>query len=277
LKAENHKKSSASDDLTVVLLRGNGSPRSFRLSLPALHRSLIALGFLFAFSLLAAAVMLGISIFQNVQLPDLPAASSSPSAQAPGQTPGQAPEAGGLWQQIKGTASPSPTDSELQKEVEGLRQDVARLNAQIDKRQAVNGDSKPLIQFLGPRAVLVPPSDTFIRIKNPKVTRDAAGKQMLVTFELHNVHPQQVQERGFIMVVAKTPDMILTYPARALSPDDNILVDFTKGETFAISRFREAEAAFPLNLLEGRKPSFQIILFSTDGRVLGHMHVEAGK
>jgi hypothetical protein len=273
LKPENHKKSSASDDLTVVLLRGNGSPRSFRLSLPALHRSLIALGFLFAFALLAAAVMLGISVFQNVQLPELPPVASSPSA----QTPGQAPESGGLWQQLKGATSPTPSDSELQKEVEGLRQDVARLNAQIDKRQTVSSSSKPLIQFLGPRAVLVPESDTFIRIKNPKVTRDVSGKQMLVSFELHNVHPQQVQERGYIMVVAKTPDMILTYPARALSPDDNILVDFTKGETFAISRFREAEATFPLNLLEGRKPSFQIILFSTDGRVLGHMHVEAGK
>ncbi|MGZ3684336.1 MAG: hypothetical protein ACXVCI_10825, partial [Bdellovibrionota bacterium] len=47
-----------SDDLTVILLRGNGSPRTFRLKLPALQRSLTALGFAFAFAIAAAVLLL---------------------------------------------------------------------------------------------------------------------------------------------------------------------------------------------------------------------------
>jgi len=265
---EKQKKSNASEDLTVVLLRGNGSPRSFRVSLPALHRSLTAVGFLFALAILASLVLLGFSFLRNI----------NPSAQDPiAEAPAPKTDSPGLWQQIKGSVqSPAgPTDSELQKEVVGLRQEIAQLGARLEDRKTLEADSaSPLIQFFGSRSSLVPEAQTAMRIKNPRVTKDNAAKLVVLNFELHNVDPQQNQQRGYILAIAKTPDMLLTYPSYALKPNENVLLDFTKGETFAVSRFREAKATFPLAPLEGRKASYQILLFAHDGRVIGNVHVD---
>jgi hypothetical protein len=268
---EKQKKSNASEDLTVVLLRGNGSPRSFRVSLPALHRSLTAVGFLFALAILASLVLLGFSLLRNITPPQTPIAQAPADTQAP---PASSP---GLWQQLKGSVqSPAgPTDSELQKEVVGLRQEIAQLGARLEDRKTLEADAaSPLIQFFGSRSSLVPEAQTAMRIKNPRVTKDTAAKEVVLDFELHNVDPQQSQQRGYILAIAKTPDMLLTYPSYALKPNENVLLDFTKGETFAVSRFREAKATFPLAPLDGRKASYQILLFAHDGRVIGNVHVD---
>ena len=123
----------------------------------------------------------------------------------------------------------------------------------------------------------MPEAQTYMRIRNPRVGKDAANKQVTIDFELHNTEPSQQQQRGYIVAIAKANDLLLTYPASVLKPSDNILLDYTRGETFAVSRFREARATFPANLLEGRKASYQILLFGHDGKVIGNLHVEGGK
>jgi hypothetical protein len=285
---EKQKKSNASEDLTVVLLRGNGSPRSFRVSLPALHRSLTAVGFLFALAIFASLVLLGFSLVSTLNSPTI---QETPVAVAPAPVapPTEAPitsadntsaPAPGLWQQLKGTvqAPSGPVDSELQKEVAGLRQEIAQLSARLEDRKSLAPEANDsLIQFFGSRSTLMPEAQSAMRIKNPRVTKDAASKEITLSFELHNVDPQQNQQRGYIVALAKTPDLLLTYPNYALKPNENILLDFTKGETFAVSRFREAKATFPSGPLENRKTSYQILLFAHDGRVIGNMHVEGNK
>jgi hypothetical protein len=279
---EKQKKSNASEDLTVVLLRGNGSPRSFRVSLPALHRSITAVGFLFALAIFASLVLLGFSLIRSMNpQPDTPVAVAPvPVAPPAGTAPAPADNTGspGLWQQLKGTVQPpaGPADSELQKEVAGLRQEIASLSARLEDRKTLAPEANDsLIQFFGPRSALVPEAQSAMRIKNPRITKD--GKELTLSFELHNIDPQQNQQRGYIVAIAKTPDLLLTYPNYALKPNENVLLDFTKGETFAVSRFREAKATFPLAPLEGRKASYQILLFAHDGRVIGNMHVEGNK
>lgn len=278
---EKQKKSNASEDLTVVLLRGNGSPRSFRVSLPALHRSLTAVGFLFALAIFASLVLLGFSLIRTMNpgtgspVAVAPAPSAPPAQTAPAEASGSS----GLWQQLKGTVQvpPGSESSELQKEVTGLRQEIAALSARLEERKTLAPEANDsLIQFFGPRSSLVPENMSAMRIKNPRITKDPAAKEIVLSFELHNIDPQQNQQRGYIVAVAKTPDMLLTYPNYALKPNENVLLDFTKGETFAVSRFREAKATFPLAPLEGRKASYQILLFAHDGRVIGTMHVDGG-
>ncbi len=281
---ENKKKSRLSEDLTVVLIRGNGSPRSFRLSVTTLQRTLTALGFLFATSVLTAVVLLLMNLFRDERPESTPMAVLNPPAEAPlnpspipaAEEPTASEPRTGLWQKITG-AGPSggAPDSELQKEVEGLRGDVARLNAQIDHRKDLPaGNNMALLQFFGPRSVVVTETEARMQVKNPKVGLDEGNKQVYLDFELHNVDPSQRQVRGYIVVLAKTKDFFATYPANALSPSQNIVLDFTKGETFGVSRFRQARATFPATLLDGKRPLFQILLFANDGRILANLHVE---
>ncbi|RZA06409.1 MAG: hypothetical protein EOP11_10450, partial [Proteobacteria bacterium] len=131
-----------SDDLTVVLLRGNGSPRSFSFSLDAFNRALTALGFTFLAALTAGVIFAGLWFTRGLSLPRLPRApapahreassppaangeaapaAASPAAKnptnfveiaAPAAAIALAPEESkkGLWQQLKGAVNnPAPT------------------------------------------------------------------------------------------------------------------------------------------------------------------------
>lgn len=281
-----------SQDLTVVLIRGNGSPRSFRLSLQALQRSLTALGFLFVFALLAAIFFFVLSFLREPEVtsgpriaPPAPVVSAppatepavnleTPATEAPAQPAGAPPTS--FWQKLTRSGGESNSgDSELKMEVEGLRADVAKLNAQLDGRKEIpTGNLTGLLQFFGPRNLLQAEGTSVMQVKNPNVVKDAASKQIHLDFELHNTDSRQRLERGYIVVLGKTNDVLSVYPSNAFAPSQNIVLDYTKGETFAVSRFRQARASFPAGLFEGKKPFFQILLFSTDGKVVANQHVE---
>lgn len=235
------------------------------MSLPLLHRSLTTMGFAFAFAILASVVLLGFSLVRPLVLP-FPSAAPTISRPVVSADP----------------AAPKPAEgadqSELEKEVVGLRQDLANLNAKLDARKDLpSGGSSALLQFFGPRSSLVPEAESVMRVRNAKAVRDGSGKQIFLNFELHNVDPRQRQERGYIVALGKTPDNMVTYPAGVFAPNQNIVLDFTKGETFAVSRFRQARANFPAAPLEGKRASYQILLFGTDGRVLANQHVEESR
>lgn len=278
-----HKNPSLSEDLTVVLLRGNGSPRTFRFSLPALQRSLTALGFLFAFAVASAIFLLLLNLFHftpdRVEAPALPIASPVPVAALPATPAAQAEKKEGFWGSLTGhkpgTSSDSDAlkdDSEIRKEVAGLHEDVARLNTQLSGRvELANGANSGLLQFFGPRNI----ADTGspIQVKNVKVVHTST-KEVYVDFELHNTDPDQRMARGYIVVLAKTPSFLMTYPDGVFSTSQNIVLDFTKGETYGVSRFRQARATFNAAPLEGKNAQFQVLLFGNDGKVVADLHVE---
>ncbi len=279
LGQQDHKNPSLSEDLTVILLRGNGSPRTFRLSLPALQRSLTALGFLFTFSILAAISMLLFNVFRSASSLRLPESHMVPPAVTRPADAAPESEKSPFWKNITGgsTSAPSAQDEgELRREMQGLREDIAKLAAQADGRKEIQaGQLSGLLQFFGPRNIEEGISP--IAVKNIRVSASPAGqsaKEIYVDFELHNIDPEQRLARGYILVLAKTPGYMAVYPENAFSPTQNILLDYTKGETFGVSRFREARARFAAAPLEGGKPRFQVLLFTTEGKVIANMHVE---
>jgi hypothetical protein len=246
-----------SDDLTVVFLRGNGSPRTFRLSVPALQRSLTGLGFAFAFAVAAALLLLLWNLLRfTPDRVDLP--FPAPTPVAPAARPVASDAAGG--------------EAELRKELQGLREDNAKLAAEANGRHDLaNGVNAGLLQFFGPKNVAE--ANSPIEVKNVKVSR--SGATIAVDFEVTNTDPEQRQVRGYIVVLAKTASTIVSYPEGVFNPDQNIVLDFSKGETFGVSRLRPTRATFPADALEGKRPRFEILLFSTTGgKVLADLHVE---
>ncbi len=264
----------------MVLIRGNGSPRSFRLRVPALQRTLFALSLLLSLCFFSAILFGSLYLFRSKPSPSealvattAPHTETAPQTQPSPQVDTKNPS---LWQSVSGMLEKKATEttgneSESQKEIAGLREENAKLNAKIEARKPIEGAG--LVQFFGPSSVAVSAEEALIQVKNAKISRVDA-KNIALDFELHNTDPGQKQVRGYIIVLAKSADAIAVYPANAFSTNENILVNFTKGETFSISRFRAAHASFSAAALEGRKPSFQIVLFRTDGKVLATQHVE---
>jgi len=269
-----------SQDLTVVFLRGNGTPRSFRIAMPELHRSLFLLGALLLGSFLITLLALLLYAFQGgKKVPEAGIAESpSPPPATTEQTQTPPADSGSFWNKISSPTA-STSDTESAKEIQGLREDIAKLHEQLEARKALPAgqqDTNALLQFLGPRAQAVPESEALVLVKNPKVRRDPSTKELFLDFELHNTDPAQKQVRGYIVAIAKSTNFFYVYPGGAFSPKDNIALQFTKGETFAISRFRQAQASFK-NVPENVPLSFQILLFNTQGKVLASMQVDGGR
>lgn len=298
---ETKKKGSLSNDLTVVFLRGNGNPRSFRVKVPALQRSLLGLSVVVTGLFFALLFFLGLYLIAQVSevrplltrpapvavAPSNPNTTPTTSGSAPTEsTPSDpAQKTGGLWDKISGSFSnttpnvagkPATDFSEQEQEIIGLRNDISALNAKIDGRKNMQSDvdSNTLMRFFSPSSTLIPEIDSVLKVKNAKIGKDNAAKELYLNFEIHNTDPTQKQIRGYILVLAKTNDLLAAYPANAFSPNQNILLNFTNGETFAVSRFREAHASFESRLFEGKKVSFQILLFDTQGKILSNQHVE---
>jgi hypothetical protein len=252
----------------VVLLRGNGSPRTFRLSIPAIQRSLTGLGFAFAFAIVAALLLLLWNLLHltNARV-DFPA--SPPVAVTSAPTANTAPTA-----PIVSSSAPTESEEEIRKEIQGLHEEIAKMSAEANGRKNLAvGANSGLLQFFGPRNVMNSATPASIEVKNVKVGHN--GGETTVDFEVTNVDPDQKQVRGYIVVLAKTPSELLSYPEGVFNPDQNVVLDYTKGETFGVSRLRPTRATFHSKLLDGSHPRFQILLFHTDGTVISDFHVEA--
>lgn len=219
--------------------------------------------------MLGALIFGGLYLFQR---PDSPA-----SAPPPAPTPTATVEGPGFWQKMTGIleqkTAVTPSNGDAAQEIAGLREENAKLAAKIEARESLVDGKPGLVQFFGPASVPVAAEESWVEIRNPKVGRDEL-KQVTLDFEVQNTDVQQRQVRGYILVLAKTADSVVAYPAAAFSPSDNVLVNYAKGETFAVSRVRPSHATFAAAALEGKKTSFQIVLFRTDGRVFTSQHVE---
>jgi len=307
LNSKAKQKFSLSEDLTIVLLRGNGSPRSFRVPMSTIQRSVLTVSLLLATSFAAALLFFGLTLLGRDLGPApramAPATPTIPEAPPPLPITVAAPKPEGaatepsLWQKFSSPAqapapvvvpapAPAPAapvavksdEGEQAKEIAGLHEDIARLNAKLENRKDLpDSDSETLLQFLGPKSPPVPAAEATVKIENVVFSKDPTGKEVYVDFDLRNIDPEQRQARGRIVVLAKTTDAIATYPPNVFSPTQNILLNFAKGETFAISHGRKARANFKSEFFGGKAPNFQILLFTNDGRILANTHAEDSK
>lgn len=258
------RKSRLSQDLTILLMRGNGSPRAFRIRVPALVRSLVSLsGVLFGLSLFAILSLLWIFVFPKsialpkIEMPQIVSPSPSPVAQTSTDT-------------VEGDQIPASDAS--------FKEELQKLQAQLEDRKKLPTKSQislttaENIQFFGPNSSVIPSDQVFLQLKN--IRANVSGNRAELNFDLQNVHPSQQQVRGYIVVLAKGAHALFTYPSQVLSPKDNILLNYGKGETFAVSRYRQAQAKFE-NLPADIGPlSYQILLFQPDGHLILSSHVE---
>ncbi len=260
------EKQNLTNELTLVLLRGNGSPRTLRVPIPELKRFVISLSAAFVALVICCAVLLSAYLYQrknltktvivNVPNPNGISAPSAPTQTAPAPI----------------VIAPSGANDD--KEAAGLREDIAKLHAELDSRKTLSSDVKENLALLmiSPKSSFVSQAEAFMKIKNASVKHDVNTKETFLNFELHNTEPNQKQIRGYIIVLAKSNNSVFTYPANAFSAKENILLNFTKGETFAVSRFRQAQGYF--KNLPADISSYQIFLFNTLGKILASQQVE---
>ncbi len=233
-----------SNDLTLVLIRGNGAPRTFNLALPHLKRNILLIAGVLFLLLVACFVFAGLYI--NTAL-------------------------------LKSTP-PTLTEEDRQKlqNVNELTADLAKLQNALEARKKLGAGEKgefPVQLLAGVSTVL---GDSPVQINRPTLKRQSGSNEVTLEFELQNKRPDQDRIRGYIIVLAKSPDMLQSYPEGVFSIDENVIVNFAKGETFGISRLRSTVATFS-NIKANDKVAFQIFIFSSSGQILASMNYKEGQ
>lgn len=231
------------NDVTLVLIRGNGSPRTFNLPLPKLRRNLLLLAGL-VFGLATASLVLSI-----------------------------------LYLRGRYTVAPITQISEVDRQ---RLENTNELTEELAKAQAALEGRKKLVSEPGKKtdtpinmlsSVSSLAADPPVQINRPVIRRLENSRDVTIEFELQNRNPEQSRIRGYIVILAKTPSGVYAYPEGAFSIDENVILNFAKGETFGISRFRTTVATFSDLRAERGKLAFQIFVFSSTGEILNMLHV----
>lgn len=238
-----------SEDLTLVLIRANGTPRTFNLPVPCLKRNIVLVAGIFALLLICSLVFSSLYVYDNYIAEKPPLLTEA--------------------------------DAEKLQSINGLMTEISKLQANLANKKDLTkfpsgstGFKYPL-QLLGPLSVQAdnPP----VKIEEPKVIRNDQSKNVRLQFNIINDSPTDTRVRGYIIVLAKTPNGVRIYPEGAFSPSENILLTYNNGETFGISRFRSSEATFSNVEGELKDMGFHILLFSYSGEILNSMHVPGMK
>ena len=163
--------------------------------------------------------------------------------------------------------------------VNDLAANLASAQAALESRKKLqmgeNDKGVVPIALLGPASTML--ADSPVQIDKPTVKRQSGSGDVTIEFNLQNTRPDADRIRGYIVVLAKSPKAVYAYPEGAISIDENILVNYAKGETFGISRSRATIATFNDIKAEKNALSFQIFIFSHTGQILASMNVQEGQ
>lgn len=120
----------------------------------------------------------------------------------------------------------------------------------------------------------VPTKDSTISIEVPKVIFHRNPNRASLHFNLSNKKPQK-RIHGYIIVLAKSKSGLHTYPKKAFQQNSPVLLDYTKGETFNIRRFRVTKAQFTNLPSPPETLKFQILIFSSKGKILNSSTIQS--
>ena len=169
------------------------------------------------------------------------------------------------------TESTGDTPGSLADQNKTLQDQVDELSNKLKNQAAIAASTKeidkknPALALFAPIVTDKTKAQEQIVIKN--ITYTPAGSNSsntVLSFELHNPKPDEGSQKGYIVVVARTEKGLFAYPS-VFQSSGHYLLDFEKGETFNIARFRMAHATFDLPT---SPDSFQIFLFSRAGELL---------
>lgn len=262
-------------DLQLMLFSETSNPKSYRISLRTIHR----LGF-FLGSLVLVSLILMASTIRNLVRPT-PASDTAAAPLAltreieglqkkiaqleserqttlPAATSTSTPAPTAISGQISSQPSQPPTGTAL----------PAQTNSQQGDGSVVSQDLASLFQ---PSVRFTKPASEALPIKIDGFKISARGSNVRIRFALQYVRQDKGNLEGRILILAKGPGLLLTYPVEALhfGPTQGLLIP-QSGEFFSVSRYREVKAEFGPTPKDSPIQSLAVFLFSSDDQLLFH-------
>lgn len=102
-----------------------------------------------------------------------------------------------------------------------------------------------------------------LRIEEVEATQQ--GQNINLDFKILNLTKDQSRISGFIFVVMKDGDNLVTWPNGSMA-DQEMDISFNKGELFSTSRFRPVKVSFPPT--KEKDLLFKIVIFSRTGDLI---------
>lgn len=241
-------------DLQLLLFSETSNPKSYRISLSTIHR----LGFFLGSMILICLILTATTLKQM------------------------------MHHSIK--TEPSNTSLELTREVESLQKKIAQLES--ERKETVPAATAPVGTPPSPILATAQPlaglKDDFASLFQPslrigKTSVEALpikidglrissrGTNVRIRFALQYILQDKGNLEGRILIIAKGPGILLTYPTEALqlSQQPGLLVP-QSGEFFSVSRYREVKADFGPTPKDSPIQSVAVFLFSSDDQLLFH-------
>jgi hypothetical protein len=237
-------------DLKIVLYKDNLAPRSISLNHRILYRILIAgvcIGLLLILSL-----SLAVKFYLHGQ------ANFAHSTATETMTIGS----------DLGPTNSSEDQNKL------LKDQLDQLNAKLQNAAAVQAapkeiDSKnPALALFAPIVSDKTKDQNSVMIREFRYSKVNGKSPATLTFELHNANAGNSTEKGYIVVLGKNETELLAYP-NVFNKAGPYLLDFEKGETFQVARFRLVNAQFSADA-----KYFQVFIFKRNGELLVNTHYE---
>ncbi len=241
------------EPIQVILQRGNSYPRTLKLSKQSIDRFLMAVLFasIIGVAALGVSLRLGYLWYSGVK-------------------PAVAEKTNSIETDVD---SMKPTDNQaLQEQVGILTARIKNLTAQQDAKFELETKGA-VFSLFSPNVIDKTKDQDQISAKNFAFK---AGRVPSLSFELHNNHPDQSVQKGYIVVLARNRGQILSYPD-IMNIKGPYLLDFEHGESFQVARFRMVNAQF--EGLEDSEPQFhfQVLIFTRAGELLLNLLSEVSK
>lgn len=236
-------------DIKIVLYNENNSPRSIALSKRMLYQTL-AMGVLVALLLLLS---LGLATKFYLQ-----SRAKNTQTIMPTET------------------SPEDLGAIDEEKSQSLKDQVSQLKQQIDNANQLKSIPKeldrknPALALFSPLVVDKTQNPPLVNVQNIKFQKGDGKNPSTLHFDLLNVHPGASVEKGYIVVLARGTTGLYAYP-NVFNENGPFLLDFEKGETFQVARFRVVNAQFDVSTT-----SFQILIFTRKGELLINARYDAG-
>ena len=232
-------------DLKVVLYKNNRAPRSIALSTRTLYRTLVLAAIGAALLVACAGLAARFYLVSKARV-----------------SPFQAPPVlvADDTEQLP-TGSPEAQIQSLRDQVELLKTRLQNAtSAQTTPREI---DKKnPALALFSPVVTDKTQEKNQVAISNFRYAPAEGKNPATLTFDLHNAHPGEHIEKGYIVVLARGETGLLAYP-NVFNRAGPYLLDFEKGETFQVARFRLVNAQFAASA-----DAFQILIFTRNGELL---------
>lgn len=245
------------NDLKIVLYKENNSPRIISVNSNIFKKTLFlvsTLSFVLVLALIASFYFYSKS--KNVKFAQF---TNDQSAEVADDIPiGNTPE-----EQIK----------VLKDQVDLLNQKIKNQSAVISAPKELEKNS-PVLGLFTPNIIDKTNADEKVHPENFKFTEGATGKPHTFSFELHNPNPDEGSQKGFILTLARSSNAVYAYPENSFNPSAPYLVEFDKGETFSIARFRMVNTQFSMPYVPN---SIQVLIFTRSGELLFNHLVEVHK